>query len=165
MIIDDEGELSSSRTRSSSRAALLAASFLSSFLILASACASDAATLEVTLDALSGDVTHYPNDGVFIARTGPGDIVAFSDKTPWDPPTRDEPCTLRWFPDETFGVADAPGVFRDPCSGATFAPDGRLLLGPADRNLDRYEVAIEDGAAVVDLDGFQRGEPVASERP
>lgn len=51
-------------------------------------------------------------------------------------------CTPRWIPEW--------GVFRCPCHGSRFSPDGVALNGPASLPLNRLAIRIERGLVVVD---------------
>jgi len=42
------------------------------------------------------------------------------------------------------------GVFRCPCHGSRFAPDGQVLRGPATEALRRYAIRVERNQVVVD---------------
>ena len=42
------------------------------------------------------------------------------------------------------------GVFRCPCHGSRFAPDGQVLTGPATEALHRYAIRVERNEVVVD---------------
>ena len=44
-------------------------------------------------------------------------------------------CAYRW--------EEAKGAFLCPCHTSLFAPDGKVLSGPAPRPLDRYDIRIE----------------------
>jgi cytochrome b6-f complex iron-sulfur subunit len=51
-------------------------------------------------------------------------------------------CTPRWMPDR--------GVFRCPCHGSRFTPEGVPVNGPAVRSLPRIAIAVERGEVVVE---------------
>lgn len=62
-------------------------------------------------------------------------------------------CRVVWAPDEVApidGGQAGPGLFVDPCGGARFGPDGRLLSGPADRGLDEFDMGPGVEGFVVD---------------
>lgn len=62
-------------------------------------------------------------------------------------------CRVVWAPDEVVpidGGEAGPGLFVDPCGGARFGPDGRLLAGPADRGLDEFDMGPGVEGFVVD---------------
>ena len=49
------------------------------------------------------------------------------------------------------GLLAGPGLFVDPCGGARFDREGRLVAGDADRGLDYFRTYSELGGEVVDL--------------
>jgi len=51
-------------------------------------------------------------------------------------------CTPRWEPDL--------GVFRCPCHGSRFSPEGEVLTGPATRPLARFALHVEQDQVRVD---------------
>lgn len=53
-------------------------------------------------------------------------------------------CLTRW--------SEADRMFKCPCHGSTFRPNGTTLAGPAPRALERVAVRIEDGQVVADPD-------------
>lgn len=59
-------------------------------------------------------------------------------------------CTTDWKPG---GIPQHPhpeGVIACPCHGSVFSKTGRVLRGPATRDLDRFRMRLEDGKLVVD---------------
>jgi nitrite reductase/ring-hydroxylating ferredoxin subunit len=48
------------------------------------------------------------------------------------------------------GVRPASGGFECPCHGSTFASDGTVQRGPANRDLAWFEVRLEGGQVVID---------------
>jgi len=63
-------------------------------------------------------------------------------------------CKVLWVRDDMVAVDGAvagPGLFVDPCGGARFDREGRLVAGEADRGLDRFRTFTEIGGEVVDL--------------
>lgn len=60
-----------------------------------------------------------------------------------------------WRPDSLWeGVV---GWFREPCHGDTYALDGTRVFGPAPRDLDRFDLRIDDGHVVVDVTAVTEG--------
>ena len=62
-------------------------------------------------------------------------------------------CRVIWAPDEVQpidGGQAGPGLFVDPCGGARFGSDGRLISGPADRGLDEFDMGPGVEGFVVD---------------
>ena len=60
---------------------------------------------------------------------------------------------------------DEEGIFRCPCHGSQFAPDGEFRAGPAPRDLDRFAVQLVDtstGEVVAETDP-ETGGPVQLE--
>ncbi len=54
-------------------------------------------------------------------------------------------CTVRWMPDAS--------QYQCPCHGSYFAPDGKVISGPAPRGLDWLEVQLSaDGQLVIDTE-------------
>ena len=127
-------------------------------------CAGGASSsFTVALEDVPTGVTHYPEQQLFLVRQD-ATVLAFSDRTPWVPPSRAEGCVLRWQPEATFVAGDGTeytGLFKDPCSGAAFTQDGKLLYGPPERGLDSFDVTVEGGQVVVDLSAVREGPPRA----
>jgi menaquinol-cytochrome c reductase iron-sulfur subunit len=65
----------------------------------------------------------------WVLRTSDKDVVAFSPQCPH------LGCAYHW--------DDRNKEFLCPCHTSTFAPDGRVLTGPAPRPLDRLKVKVE----------------------
>jgi hypothetical protein len=65
------------------------------------------------------------------------EIIVFDPRTPHFATGR---CQIKW--------AEAIGRFEDPCGGSKFHRDGSWDVGPAPRDLDRYQVKIGDDGTV-----------------
>lgn len=83
-------------------------------------------------------------------------------------------CKVVWVDDEVVVTPSGmrgPGMFIDPCGGARFDRQGRLVAGPADRGLDTFTVSPAVDGYVVDTrtlycgDAFAPDEPVAPPAP
>lgn len=62
-------------------------------------------------------------------------------------------CRLVWNADagvDATPAARASGLFVDPCGGARFDRDGRLIAGPADRGLDYFATSPSVDGIIVD---------------
>jgi menaquinol-cytochrome c reductase iron-sulfur subunit len=78
----------------------------------------------------------------WVLRTSEKDVVAFSPQCPH------LGCAYHW--------DDRNNEFLCPCHTSTFAPDGRVLTGPAPRPLDRLKVKVEGTKLLVgDVDKSQ----------
>ncbi len=65
-------------------------------------------------------------------------------------------CTLPWR--ETFQFDGEMGWFRDPCHGSTYDRHGQRVFGPAPRNMDYFDVDVNDsGDVIVDLRTLHEG--------
>ncbi|MCK9496849.1 MAG: hypothetical protein M0R75_15345, partial [Dehalococcoidia bacterium] len=80
---------------------------------------------------------------IHLVRQEDGSFVAFDGVA-----ARLEEEQVVWRPD--FWWEGSQGWFRTPGSSSTFALDGRRVFGPTPRDLDRYEVRVEDGLVIVD---------------
>ncbi|MFZ0547178.1 MAG: hypothetical protein WAM60_17155, partial [Candidatus Promineifilaceae bacterium] len=84
---------------------------------------------------------------LFIVHTETG-WLALDRRTPFL--EADHRCFFAW--------EEANGRFVDPCYGSKFTLDGRLLEGPARRNLDQYPITEKSGELFVDLTTLIPGE-------
>lgn len=80
---------------------------------------------------LDGWKVSSEKSSAWVIKTSGSNVVAFS---PW---CTHLGCAYHWDEEKR--------VFNCPCHGSVFAPDGRVLGGPATRPLDRYDVKMEDG--------------------
>ncbi|MEX2372443.1 MAG: hypothetical protein WD800_01445 [Dehalococcoidia bacterium] len=87
-----------------------------------------------------------PDMVVHLVRLEDGEFVALSAKSPHLGET------MPWLTDAIYPgqPPDEVGVFQDLCHSETFAMDGTRLYGPAPRDMDRFDVRIEDGRVLVD---------------
>lgn len=60
-------------------------------------------------------------------------------------------CIVSWVPSQK--------VFRSPCHGGIFSPEGDVLAGPPPRPLDRLENRVENGRLIVQYREFRLGVP------
>jgi hypothetical protein len=77
-------------------------------------------------------------------------------------------CKVIWVAEDAIeadGVLVGPGLFVDPCGGARFDREGRLVAGQADRGLDRFDTRSDVGGAVVDISTLRCGIASDGERP
>lgn len=100
----------------------------------------------------SGAPLAFPIDDFFIGRGTDNVLHAFYQYPPgffghirgckliWDP------AAIVAVPEGTYG----PGLFIDPCGGARFTRDGKLVAGPADRDLDFFATSAAVDGTVVD---------------
>lgn len=52
---------------------------------------------------------------------------------------------------------ESSGRFECPCHGSVFDIDGAYIAGPSPRGMDRYELTLEKGLLVADLDTLLAG--------
>lgn len=70
-------------------------------------------------------------------------------------------CKVVWVDGDTVVTpagTRGPGMFVDPCGGARFGRDGRLVAGPADRGLDSFAVSPAVDGYLVDTRALYCGE-------
>lgn len=119
-------------------------------------------------EAVAGHIDNFPPGSVTLLRveSGPGstdlyitrplggELLALSRAAfAGGPPGA--ACATVWRPDEEF--EGTSGLFREPCRGARYDIEGRMLSGPAARDIDRYRVEVRsDGIVVVDLVDLRR---------
>ncbi len=92
------------------------------------------------------------NDRVMIAlaRYEDGTFGAFLSRDPRNG------CTMPWRPN--FSFEGSLGWFRDPCHGSTYDRHGQRVFGPSPRNMDYFDVEVNDaGEVVVDLRTLNEG--------
>jgi hypothetical protein len=87
-------------------------------------------------NSYAGDPISFPIDDLFVSRDGDGMLHALYAFPPGFYGHM-RGCRVIWAPAEP-GIDGVDGLFVDPCGGARFARDGRLLSGPADRGLDYF---------------------------
>jgi len=101
-----------------------------------------------------GPPLSFPLDEFFIGRGSDGVLHAFYAY----PPGyfgHDRGCKIVWDAAATVAApsptpAAGPGLYVDPCGGARFNRDGKLISGPADRNLDYFATSAGVEGTIVD---------------
>lgn len=88
-------------------------------------------------NAYAGDPVSFPIDDLFVSRDGDGTLRALYAFPPGFYGHM-RGCRVIWSPTEPGVDGAVDGLFVDPCGGARFARDGRLVSGPADRGLDYF---------------------------
>jgi hypothetical protein len=95
-----------------------------------------------------GSVVYRSTDSLLITRQPGGEVVAFSDVDPHNPPGRDD-CRVTFRPD--LGADGEPGRFFDICTGSLYDLSGRGLVGDG---VDLRRVPVEQ-----DEDGRLKARP------
>lgn len=92
-----------------------------------------------------GSVTYKIDGKFYLVRLVEGFIALFQ-KCPH------LGCTVPWKENFSFDYEgkDVTGLFRCPCHGSTYLPNGQIIFGPAPRPLDHMGVRIDDGKVLVD---------------
>lgn len=103
-------------------------------------------------NSYEGPPLPFPVDDFFIGRGSDGALHAFYQYPPgYFGHIRG--CKLVWDPTAIVAVpagTSGPGLFLDPCGGARFTRDGKLVAGPADRDLDYFATSAAVDGTVVD---------------
>ncbi len=97
----------------------------------------------------SGEWQRLAGEVIHLVRFEDGDFRALSGRSPHLGEM------VPWRPD--FSWEGTFGWFREPCHGDTYAMDGMRVFGPAPRDLDRFDIRIEDGVVWVDVTAVTRG--------
>lgn len=103
-------------------------------------------------NAYRGDPVSFPLDDLYVSPGTDGRLHALYVYPPGFY-GHARGCKVVWVPDDAVGAGAArsgPGHFVDPCGGARFDRDGRLVQGPADRGLDYFATRTDVGGTVVD---------------
>jgi quinol---cytochrome c reductase iron-sulfur subunit, bacillus type len=79
----------------------------------------------------------------WLVRTDRGNVIAFT------PSCTHLGCAYHW--------DDPTKRFICPCHGSVFALDGKVLVGPAPRPLDRYQCRVQNGQILIDSQIIQGG--------
>ncbi|MGI8424416.1 MAG: ubiquinol-cytochrome c reductase iron-sulfur subunit [Chloroflexota bacterium] len=98
-----------------------------------------------------GDVKYFVDGKFYLSRLQEG-FMALYQKCPH------VGCTVPWRPE--FQLPEkAPGVkglFRCPCHGSTYLPNGQIIFGPAPRPMDYMRITNEGGRLMVDTGKIQK---------
>ena len=115
--------------------------------------ASSAQVVETRIARVDGDPVAFPLHDFYLSGDGEGRPLALYLYPPgYYGHVRG--CRVLWVPSDTIqvdGLFAGPGLFVDPCGGARFDREGRLVAGDADRGLDYFRTYSELGGEVVDL--------------
>lgn len=117
----------------------------------------------------AGPPLAFPLDDFLLGRGSDGKLHAFYAY----PPGyfgHERGCKIIWEPAATVSVAPltptvAPGLYVDFCGGARFDRDGKLVSGPADRNLDYFAMTPEVQGMVVDTRTLYCGSAISTVTP
>ena len=115
----------------------------------------------------TGPFVSYPLDEFWIGPGDDGRLHAFYAYPPgYYGHTRG--CKVVWDNAATLDVAGGtfgPGLFLDPCGGARFTRQGKLVGGPADRGLDYFETSAGVEGTFVDTRTLRCGLALTQETP
>jgi cytochrome b6-f complex iron-sulfur subunit len=75
-------------------------------------------------------------------------------------------CTVPWRPEFEWPYEGqvVKGLFRCPCHGSTYLPNGQIIFGPAPRPLDYMQITLVDGRLVVNTGAIKKREQWAPEQ-
>jgi cytochrome b6-f complex iron-sulfur subunit len=97
-----------------------------------------------------GDVKYFVEGKFYLSRLQEG-FMALYQKCPH------VGCTVPWRPEFTHPNAPGQqGLFRCPCHGSTYLPNGQIIFGPAPRPMDYMRITNEGGRLMVDTGKIQR---------
>lgn len=72
-------------------------------------------------------------------------------------------CRMPWRPQ--FSFDGTLGWFRDPCHGSTYDRHGQRVFGPSPRNMDYFDVEVDEaGDVIVDLRTLHEGASTVTRR-
>ena len=97
-----------------------------------------------------GDVKYFVQGKFYLSRLQEG-FIALYQKCPH------VGCTVPWRPEFTHEKAPGQtGLFRCPCHGSTYLPNGQIIFGPAPRPMDYMRITNEGGTLMVDTGKIQK---------
>lgn len=101
-------------------------------------------------DYAVGSVTYKIDGKFYLVRLAQGFIALFQTCPHLG-------CTVPWRETFTWDYEgkDITGLFRCPCHGSTYLPNGQLIYGPAPRPLDYMTTRIDNGEVLVDTGDIQ----------
>lgn len=96
-----------------------------------------------------GDVKYIVDGKFYLVRLQEG-FMALYQKCPH------LGCTVPWKPE--FELQGHHGLFRCPCHGSTYLPNGQIIFGPAPRPMDYMAISVESGRLVVNTGSIKKRE-------
>lgn len=98
-----------------------------------------------------GDVKYFVDGKFYLVRLQEG-FMALYQKCPH------VGCTVPWRPDFEFSYAGGTvkGLFRCPCHGSTYLPNGQIIFGPAPRPMDYMRITGDGGRLMVNTGAIRR---------
>lgn len=94
-----------------------------------------------------GEVKYFVDGKFYLVRLQEG-FMALYQKCPH------VGCTVPWRPE--FELQGVKGLFRCPCHGSTYLPNGQIIFGPAPRPMDYMRIISEGGRLVVDTGAIRK---------
>ena len=94
-----------------------------------------------------GDVKYFVQGKFYLSRLQEG-FIALYQKCPH------VGCTVPWRPE--FQLQGHTGLFRCPCHGSTYLPNGQIIFGPAPRPMDYMRITNQGGTLMVDTGKIQK---------
>jgi cytochrome b6-f complex iron-sulfur subunit len=94
-----------------------------------------------------GDVKYFVDGKFYLVRLQEG-FMALYQKCPH------VGCAVPWRPD--FEMQGIRGLFRCPCHGSTYLPNGQIIWGPAPRPMDYMRISSDAGRLVVDTGNIRK---------
>lgn len=100
-----------------------------------------------------GDVKYFVDGKFYLVRLAEG-FMALYQKCPH------LGCTVPWQPNFEFNYEGQPvkGLFRCPCHGSTYLPNGQIIYGPAPRPMDYMRITSDGGRLAVDTGAISKRE-------
>jgi hypothetical protein len=124
-----------------------------------------ASVAEVTATTSGGTPWCLEGHQLCIIEPEPGRFIALDTLTTHTY-FRGQGCRVQWRTDielrEALNAVSEPGLFREPCGGATFNNTGARVFGPALESLNRF--AIERAGDELVIDTGQPCNPASSDR-
>jgi Rieske Fe-S protein len=96
----------------------------------------------ITVDQIDGWRKMVSDKVVYISKARSGQLEVLSAVCPH------LGCSVQW--------RSAKGEFECPCHGATFAPDGSRMAGPAPRGMDALQTRVANGRLLVRYQYFRQ---------
>jgi cytochrome b6-f complex iron-sulfur subunit len=100
-----------------------------------------------------GDVKYFVEGKFYLSRVQEGFMALYQKCVHLG-------CTVPWRPEFSFNFEgqNITGLFRCPCHGSTYLPNGQIIFGPAPRPLDYMSIALTDGNLIVNTGNIKKRE-------